>query len=125
MRGYQLFTLEVRSESVENALDWQPDINPRDYGRTRRYGDGWVEEGRSLALKVPSVVLPLSYNYLVNPKHPAFDSECSYLSRCVRIRSTDCEAHRGSESKTRFELKALCPGTSVRETHAVRLSLQG
>ena len=73
MRGYQLFTLEVRPEDVEDALDRQPDLNPRDYSQTRCYGDGWVEEGRSLALRVPSVVLPMSYNYLVNPEHSALD----------------------------------------------------
>lgn len=73
MRGYQLFTLNLRPEGVEDVLDQRPDIDPNDYAQTRRYGDSWVEEERSLALKVPSVVIPMSYNYLVNPKHPAFD----------------------------------------------------
>ena len=92
MRGYHLFTLEVSPEHIENALDRQPNINPRDYGQTRRYGDGWVEEGRSLALKVPSVVLPMSYNYLVNPQHPAFDPDAmtahggfEYEARIARL----------------------------------------
>ncbi len=75
MRGYRLFTLNIRPEDVEDVLDQRPDIDSRDYSQTRRYGDLWVEEGRSLALKVPSVVLPMSYNYLVNPQHPAFDPD--------------------------------------------------
>lgn len=75
MRGYQLFTLDIRSEDVEDVLSRRPDINPSDYSQTRRYGDAWVEEARSLALKVPSVVLPMSYNYLINPQHPAFDPD--------------------------------------------------
>lgn len=73
MRGYHLFTLEIRSEDVEAVLEQRPDIDLRNYSETRRYGDVWVEEVRSLALKVPSGVLPLSYNYLINPKHPSFD----------------------------------------------------
>ena len=74
MRGYQLFTLDLSSKDVEDVLIQRPDIDPRDYSQTRRYGDAWVEEERSLALRVPSVVVPLSYNYLINPQHPAFDS---------------------------------------------------
>jgi RES domain-containing protein len=27
----------------------------------------------SVALKVPSVAVPYSYNYLLNPTHPSFD----------------------------------------------------
>ena len=37
---------------------------------TQSYGSTWVAEERSLVLKVPSAVLPVSANYLVNPLHP-------------------------------------------------------
>ena len=40
--------------------------------RLRRIGDQWISARRSLALIVPSVVLPRSSNVLVNPLHPAF-----------------------------------------------------
>jgi|SRR6185437_3437249 len=40
--------------------------------RLRRIGDQWIASRRSLALIVPSVVLPRSSNILVNPLHPAF-----------------------------------------------------
>ena len=92
MRGYQLFTLDLRPEDVEDVLDRRPDIDSRDYSQTRRYGDIWVEEGRSLALKVPSVVLPMSYNYLINPQHSIFDADAvtfhgafEYESRIARF----------------------------------------
>ena len=37
---------------------------------TQAYGSNWVAEARTLALKVPSAVLPVSSNYLLNPRHP-------------------------------------------------------
>lgn len=59
---------------MEDVLGRQPGIDPRDKNQTCRYGDAWAEEGRSLVLRVPSVVLPMSFNYLVNPGHPRFDA---------------------------------------------------
>jgi len=43
----------------------------RPYGpASQRVGDEWVHSDGSLVLRVPSVVLPHAYNYLINPKHP-------------------------------------------------------
>jgi RES domain-containing protein len=39
----------------------------------RAIGDRWVKEKTSVALKVPSVVVPEEYNYLLNPVHPDFE----------------------------------------------------
>jgi RES domain-containing protein len=36
-------------------------------------GDEWVRSGESLILEVPSAVVPLERNYLINPRHPDFD----------------------------------------------------
>jgi RES domain-containing protein len=35
-------------------------------------GDRWVAAGKSALLRVPSVVVPDEFNYVVNPSHPAF-----------------------------------------------------
>lgn len=41
---------------------------------TQHLGDRWVEETRSLILKVPSVIVPHAYNYVLNPTHPDVDT---------------------------------------------------
>jgi RES domain-containing protein len=38
----------------------------------RKIGDDWASENSSPALKVPSVIVPSEYNYILNPKHPDF-----------------------------------------------------
>ncbi len=35
-------------------------------------GDAWLDKGSSAVLKVPSAVVPLEYNYLLNSTHPDF-----------------------------------------------------
>jgi RES domain-containing protein len=37
-----------------------------------RLGSDWLRSRRSLALSVPSVVVPQERNYLLNPAHPEF-----------------------------------------------------
>ena len=44
---------------------WQFDL-----GYSRTIGDQWLDQRRSLALAVPSIVLPESTNLLFNPLHP-------------------------------------------------------
>jgi RES domain-containing protein len=39
---------------------------------TRAKGDAWARSARSAMLRVPSVVVPIEFNYVVNPAHPAF-----------------------------------------------------
>jgi RES domain-containing protein len=35
-------------------------------------GDNWFRAGSTAILAVPSVVIPMEYNYLINPSHPDF-----------------------------------------------------
>jgi RES domain-containing protein len=40
----------------------------------QRVGDIWVAGGGSAVLKVPSVIVPDGWNYLLNPAHADFAS---------------------------------------------------
>jgi RES domain-containing protein len=37
---------------------------------TRRAGDEWLRSGDTAVLRVPSVVVPATWNVLINPEHP-------------------------------------------------------
>jgi RES domain-containing protein len=41
---------------------------------TRRYGHSWATSQRTLAIYVPSVIIPSEFNVLLNPLHPEFGS---------------------------------------------------
>jgi RES domain-containing protein len=40
--------------------------------KLQKIGDGWLKKGRTLLLKVPSVIIQQEYNYIINPKHKDF-----------------------------------------------------
>ena len=51
---------------AENWRDYPPPPS------TKAIGDLWVAKGSSLVLRVPSVIVPTEFNYILNPAHPAF-----------------------------------------------------
>jgi RES domain-containing protein len=40
----------------------------------RAMGDAWLDARRSAVLEVPSVLVPVESNYILNPEHPDFSS---------------------------------------------------
>lgn len=42
--------------------------------QTRKWGNTWIQQNETVALKVPSALVPNESNYLINPMHPAFAS---------------------------------------------------
>ncbi len=44
---------------------WKSDLTV-----TRKIGDNWLASQRSAIARVPSVILPHTHNYLLNPLHP-------------------------------------------------------
>jgi RES domain-containing protein len=55
-----------------------PKALPKDWRRlpappsTREFGTRWVTQGRSAALRVPSIVIDGEFNFVLNPAHPDF-----------------------------------------------------
>lgn len=73
---YHLYLCEIDEHAIQDAI---PDVRDsrldiHDVEATREYGDAWVLARRSVALRVPSVVSAASYNYLLDPDHPDFDT---------------------------------------------------
>jgi len=48
---------------------WASDPPP---DSVRRLGSAWLDMGESAVLAVPSAIVPLEYNFLINPRHEDF-----------------------------------------------------
>lgn len=74
-RVFYIVEVDPRSlESVATAAlprGWRSALNPTP---CRRVGDTWLEQGRSVALRVPSALVAGEFNYLLNPAHPNYTS---------------------------------------------------
>lgn len=71
--GFVLIVLECPEESLEKVAteDLPKGWNfLSGYAETQKIGDQWLKERRSLLLGVPSAILPIEQNLLVNPMHP-------------------------------------------------------
>jgi len=73
--GYSLISGTVPDSSIEELA---PGLLPKDWKTSpvppsaQLVGDEWIKSGRSLALKVPSVIVDDGFNILINPEHAAF-----------------------------------------------------
>ena len=73
---YQLFELTLPETSILkiNSNDipdsWRDNPAPP---QTADIGDQWLDQQASLALAVPSTIVPREWNYLLNPNHPEFN----------------------------------------------------
>jgi RES domain-containing protein len=65
--------LRLPDDSIE-TLDTVPEVWFADPSQrqSRRFGDAWASERRSVVLRVPSAVVPREHNLLINPVHPRF-----------------------------------------------------
>lgn len=68
-----LAAAQLPAAHVQNLSSPPPSWQERPYRKeVQAVGDGWLEKGESLALKVPSAICPDEYNLLINPAHPDF-----------------------------------------------------
>jgi RES domain-containing protein len=72
--NYCLTEIEVPDSSITHILiddlpsNWK-DISPPIV--LRQIGDNFLKKNEHLLMKVPSSIVPMEYNYLLNPQHPA------------------------------------------------------
>ncbi len=53
--------------------DFPADWNQVPHGQTsQQFGDKWISGRKSLVMQVPSVVVPVEFNFVINPHHPDF-----------------------------------------------------
>ncbi len=70
---YWVFTLDVPDDIRYYKRDELPDYWQDDtYERTQFWLKTWLETPDNLAIAVPSVLVPLSYNVLLHPDHALF-----------------------------------------------------
>ena len=74
---YQLISIEIPddiqvNEIAVNELPGKWNSIPHSHS-TQVIGDSFVSEQKFLVLKVPSVVVPGEFNFLLNPNHKDFD----------------------------------------------------
>ena len=56
---------EIKIEKLKK--DWQSDLN-----YTQEIGEDFLKDNQALCLKVPSAVIPIEHNYILNPAHAVF-----------------------------------------------------
>lgn len=49
------------------------------YSDLQKIGSEWYNKQESLILKIPSAIIPLENNYIINTEHPEFNSKVSLV----------------------------------------------
>lgn len=87
LSNYTIFELSIEHSQVSKLNsypdNWQDDPAP---GDTAKLGDKWLHDNKTLALEVPSVIVPRESNYLLNPLHDDFEAIVnSATSRLLKL----------------------------------------
>jgi len=75
LSGYVIFELELPDRLIQDMdraslpPDWRVFPAP---AATKEIGDRWIRDASSAVLRVPSVIVPPEYNFLINPAHGDF-----------------------------------------------------
>jgi RES domain-containing protein len=86
--GYCMATINIPDDSISSfplsqlPEDWAGNPPP-DYLRV--IGDHFINAGKYLVLKIPSVLMMEEHNYLLNPRHPEFKKVKIISQRPVRV----------------------------------------
>ena len=83
-----LVCLQLPLNSIKEVLEsdlpsgWDKNPSPFDL---KSIGDAFIKENQFLALKVPSAIMPLESNYLINPAHKDFTLIQTKFVRSVHV----------------------------------------
>jgi RES domain-containing protein len=70
-RGYTLLEVQVPDKCSIKSLDPSPKVEWRnDPTVTQKAGDAWLSSAETPLARVPSAILPRTWNLLLNPEHP-------------------------------------------------------
>lgn len=95
---YGLFSIEIPDKAIEYLdnqwlpPDWQENPAPLS---TMDLGTAWLEANSAVALVIPSCVIPLENNALLNPLHPGF----SKLLKTVKALSFSFDSRLVSQAE--------------------------
>lgn len=74
LTGLNSFEVTLPDEIVERAQNLPADCKAEPAARAAgAHRDRWLKELRSVGLLLPSAIVPVEYNCVINPAHPAFD----------------------------------------------------
>jgi RES domain-containing protein len=102
----------LKAEAAEKASTESVDLDAlvknwaKNYLVTRTIGDEWLASRRTALLRVPSVILPETFNLLLNPEHPdaalltvVWHREYPWDERLLDLRQRTPTAGKSSHSK--------------------------
>lgn len=73
MKAHLEDSLKVTEITTKSLPDnWQ---EPEAYKYLQKLGMDWLKKGSTPILKVPSAIVPVEFNYLLNPTHPQLQFE--------------------------------------------------
>jgi RES domain-containing protein len=73
-QNFLLLAIEVPAKSPVRKITLKE--LPRNWNvypvpvNVQKTGDKWLQSGKALLLKIPSVIVPAEFNYIINPLHP-------------------------------------------------------
>jgi RES domain-containing protein len=84
-RTYQLLRISIGAASEIKLLEPSSGINWKLQEEvTRKIGDAWLTLRETVLARVPSVIAPYTWNYLLNPEHP--DAKRVTIAEVIRER---------------------------------------
>ncbi len=68
--AYRLMHIEVAIGTQIEDVEMPQSVWPAELRITQDLGDAWLEGKTAAIARVPSAIMPYTWNYLLNPEHP-------------------------------------------------------